>query len=116
MGRTSRLGTRRLLGVALALAAFAGLALASCDAGPSRVVVGYPEVPDAIHPHRGGSEYAQSIGGNVYEALVSRDGDLSFGPGLARSWRRKERGRDLAPCCPGAAAMILARPRRIQSP
>jgi len=62
------------------------LVLLGCNTPEERVRVGYPEIPEALHPHRGGSEYAQSIGGNVYEALVARDADLSFGPGLARSW------------------------------
>jgi peptide/nickel transport system substrate-binding protein len=60
---------------------------AGCGERFERVVVAYPDIPSDLHPHRGGSEYAQSIGANVYEALTARDAELSVGQRLARSWR-----------------------------
>ncbi len=65
----------------------ASLLLAGCrPPAPAAVVVAYPQGPESLVPDQNNDEYTSSVLGNVFEPLVSLDGDLVTRPALAESW------------------------------
>lgn len=68
-------------------ALLAVLLIGGCRAAPPpSVVVAYDAGPRSFLPHETNDEYSAGILGNVYERVVSLDGDLGLGPGLAEAW------------------------------